>query len=120
MHTEIANNSKILLVEDDPQDVKMTLAALKECHLANEVVVVRDGAEALDYLYRRGKFQTRVIGSTPTTGSIFSLKFKLPFDSHSRPPFYFALAVFPVVAQFGRVQGKRVKSTRFNSIAIAD
>jgi CheY-like chemotaxis protein len=59
MDTETTNNSKILLVEDDPQDVKMTLAALEESHLASEVTVVRDGAEALDYLYRRGKFQTR-------------------------------------------------------------
>jgi CheY-like chemotaxis protein len=59
MDTEITNNGKILLVEDDLQDVKMTVAALKECHLANEITVVRDGAEALDYLYRRGKFQTR-------------------------------------------------------------
>ena len=59
MDTEIISNNKILLVEDDPQDVKMTLAALKESHLANQVAVVRDGAEALDYLYRRGKFQMR-------------------------------------------------------------
>jgi CheY-like chemotaxis protein len=51
MDTEIINNNKILLVEDDPQDVKMTLAALNESHLVNKVVVVRDGAEALDYLY---------------------------------------------------------------------
>ena len=61
MDTEIINH-KILLVEDDAQDVKMTLAALKESHLAREVAVVRDGAEALDYLYRRGKFQTRPDG----------------------------------------------------------
>lgn len=59
METETTNHGRILLVEDDPQDVKMTLATLKESRLANEVVAVRDGAEALDYLYRRGKFQTR-------------------------------------------------------------
>jgi CheY-like chemotaxis protein len=59
MNTEIINNNKILLVEDDPQDVKMTLGALNENHLVNKIVVVRDGAEALDYLYHRGKFQTR-------------------------------------------------------------
>jgi CheY-like chemotaxis protein len=58
METEIINNN-ILLVEDDPQDVKMTLAALNESHWASRVTVVRDGAEALDYLYCRGKFQTR-------------------------------------------------------------
>ena len=47
---------RILLAEDSPQDVEMTLAAMEEYHLANEVVVVRDGAEALDYLYARGKY----------------------------------------------------------------
>jgi CheY-like chemotaxis protein len=52
----------ILLAEDDPQDVELTLAALDEHHLANGVVVVNDGAEALDYLYCRGKFKTRVSG----------------------------------------------------------
>jgi CheY-like chemotaxis protein len=62
MDTEIVNNNKILLVEDDPQDVKMTLAALNESHLVNKVVVVSDGAEALDYLYYRGKFKTRPVG----------------------------------------------------------
>jgi CheY-like chemotaxis protein len=45
---------KILLVEDSPQDVELTLSALEECHLANQVDVVHDGAEALDYLYHRG------------------------------------------------------------------
>ena len=49
----------ILLVEDDPNDVELTLAALAEHNLANKVEVVRDGAEALDYLFRRGKFATR-------------------------------------------------------------
>src|SRR5580700_909731 len=50
---------RILLVEDDPKDVELTLTALEEYHLANEVVVARDGAEALDYLYCRGAFATR-------------------------------------------------------------
>ena len=49
----------ILLVEDDPRDVELTLAALEEQHLANKVKVVENGAEALDYLYRRGKFEMR-------------------------------------------------------------
>ncbi|MDR3405774.1 MAG: response regulator [Chthoniobacter sp.] len=49
----------ILLVEDDPRDVELTLAALEEQHLANKVFVVNDGADALDYLYRRGKFDRR-------------------------------------------------------------
>jgi CheY-like chemotaxis protein len=50
---------RILLVEDDPKDVELTLTALEEYNLANEVVVARDGAEALDYLYCRGAFATR-------------------------------------------------------------
>lgn len=47
---------RILLVEDNEHDVELTLTALDEHNLANEVVVARDGAEALDYLYGRGKF----------------------------------------------------------------
>jgi CheY-like chemotaxis protein len=47
---------RILMAEDSAQDVELTLAALEEHNLANEVVVARDGAEALDYLYGRGKF----------------------------------------------------------------
>jgi CheY-like chemotaxis protein len=54
---------KILLAEDSPEDVEMTLAALSEHRLINEIVVVNDGAEALDYLYRRGKFKGRVVGN---------------------------------------------------------
>ncbi|MGH7952726.1 MAG: response regulator [Limisphaerales bacterium] len=47
---------RILLVEDNERDVELTLTALEEYNLANEVAVARDGAEALDYLYHRGKF----------------------------------------------------------------
>jgi CheY-like chemotaxis protein len=47
------------MVEDDPKDVELTLTALEEYKLANEVVVARDGEEALDYLYCRGKFSAR-------------------------------------------------------------
>lgn len=50
---------RILLVEDSLNDIDLTLAALEEHNLANEVVVVRDGAEALDYLYRRGSYTGR-------------------------------------------------------------
>jgi CheY-like chemotaxis protein len=50
---------RILLVEDDPKDVELTLTALEEYNLANEVVIARDGEEALDYLYCRGSFSTR-------------------------------------------------------------
>lgn len=49
----------ILLAEDSLKDVELVLAALKKNNFANEVVVARDGAEALDYLYRRGKFEGR-------------------------------------------------------------
>lgn len=49
----------ILLVEDSLKDIELVLAALKKNNFANNVVVARDGAEALDYLYRRGQFQSR-------------------------------------------------------------
>lgn len=52
---------RILLVEDDPNDVELILTALDEFNLANEVVVVNDGAEALDYLYREGNFSSRPV-----------------------------------------------------------
>jgi CheY-like chemotaxis protein len=55
----MAELKRILLAEDNPKDVELTLTALEEHNLANEVVVVHDGAEALDYLYRRGKFALR-------------------------------------------------------------
>jgi CheY-like chemotaxis protein len=50
---------RILIVEDDPRDLELTLTALEDYKLANEVVVARDGQEALDYLYCRGRFHTR-------------------------------------------------------------
>ena len=54
---------RILLVEDNPNDVELTLKGLKEHNLANEVIVARDGVEALDYLYRRGQFADRSQGN---------------------------------------------------------
>jgi CheY-like chemotaxis protein len=56
---EIRNIHSILLVEDDPRDVELTLSALEGHHLANKVAVVSNGEEALDFLYRRGKFEAR-------------------------------------------------------------
>jgi CheY-like chemotaxis protein len=50
---------RILLVEDSLKDIDLTLAALEEHNLANKVDVARDGAEALDYLHRRGRFASR-------------------------------------------------------------
>lgn len=54
---------RILLAEDNPNDVELTLAGLEEYHLANEVDVVHDGVEALDYLYARGAFAERASGN---------------------------------------------------------
>src|SRR3954451_10542228 len=70
----MAELKPILLVEDSPNDVELTLAALEENHLANEVVVVRDGAEALDYLFRRGVFKMRAPGNP----AVVLLDLKLP------------------------------------------
>jgi signal transduction histidine kinase/DNA-binding response OmpR family regulator len=64
----------ILLVEDDPNDLELTLTALDDYHLADEVVVAGDGSEALDYLYRRGAFASRVNGSP----AVMLLDLKLP------------------------------------------
>jgi CheY-like chemotaxis protein len=55
----VSDVRKILLVEDNANDVELTLAALNEYHLVNDVDVVRDGEEALDYLYKRGKYEAR-------------------------------------------------------------
>jgi CheY-like chemotaxis protein len=63
MNTESRTIKNILLVEDDLRDVELTLTALEEHHLANKVLVVHDGAEALDYLYHRGAFETRAPGN---------------------------------------------------------
>ncbi len=58
----MGNLKRILLAEDDPNDVELTLSALAEYHLVNEIVVARDGVEALDYVYRRGAFAERPTG----------------------------------------------------------
>jgi CheY-like chemotaxis protein len=65
---------RILLVEDDPKDVELTLTALEEYNLANEVIVARDGEEALEYLFSRGKFKTR----SNDNPSVMLLDLKLP------------------------------------------
>jgi len=65
---------RVLLVEDDPNDVELTLAGLAEYKLVNEVVVARDGAEALDFLYYRGKFAGRSNGNP----AVVLLDLKLP------------------------------------------
>jgi CheY-like chemotaxis protein len=65
---------RILLAEDNKHDVELTLAALDEYNLGNEVIVVHDGAEALDYLYRRGQFA----GQTYDLPAVFLLDLKMP------------------------------------------
>jgi CheY-like chemotaxis protein len=65
---------RILMVEDDPKDVELTLTALEDYNLANEVVVVGDGEKALDYLHYRGEFQMRS-GDNP---AVILLDLKLP------------------------------------------
>lgn len=70
----MADLRPILLVEDNPKDLELTLAALARCQLANEVVVARDGQEALDYLYRDGPFAERETGDP----AVVLLDLKLP------------------------------------------
>lgn len=64
----------ILLVEDNVEDVELTLEALAEYNLANDVIVARDGADALDYLYYRGSFKTRAVGNP----AVILLDIKMP------------------------------------------
>ena len=64
----------ILLVEDDARDLELTLVALERSELANDVVVVRDGAQALDYLRREGEFADRAAGNP----AVVLLDLKLP------------------------------------------
>jgi CheY-like chemotaxis protein len=69
----------LLLVEDNPNDVELTLTALKEAKLANEVVVTNDGEQALDFLYRRGRHSGRN-GRQP---AVILLDLKMPkVDGH--------------------------------------
>jgi two-component system, chemotaxis family, response regulator Rcp1 len=56
-HGTLGRPVHILLVEDSPSDVAMTLAALREGHIANDMYVASDGEEALEYLFRRGEFR---------------------------------------------------------------
>ena len=65
---------RILMVEDDPKDVELTLTALEDYNLSNEIVVTRDGEEALDYLYCRGSFRMR----TSENPAVLLLDLKLP------------------------------------------
>jgi two-component system response regulator len=66
---------RILLVEDNDDDIALTLRALEKNHLRNEVIIVRDGQEALDFLFRRGDHQNRTPDEEP---ELVLLDLKLP------------------------------------------
>lgn len=65
---------RILMAEDDPKDIDLTLTALEEYNLANEVDIAHDGEEALDYLFFRGKFKDR----EKTNPAVILLDIKMP------------------------------------------
>jgi two-component system response regulator len=65
---------EILLVEDNPNDVELTLHALGKCNLSNRAFVVRDGVEAIDYLFSQGQYAGRV----PENPKVVLLDLKLP------------------------------------------
>jgi CheY-like chemotaxis protein len=64
----------ILLVEDNANDAELTLTAFREHHLLNDIVVIRDGAQALDYLYRRNAYRDRPHGNP----ALILLDLKMP------------------------------------------
>jgi CheY-like chemotaxis protein len=70
----MADLRPILLVEDNLKDIELTLAALAKCQLANDIVVARDGAEALDYLYCQNNYRDRLPGDP----AVVLLDLKLP------------------------------------------
>ncbi len=69
------NEVEILLVEDNPSDAELTIRALKKHHLANNLVHVKDGAEALDFVFAKGKYSERNIQNGP---KVVLLDLKLP------------------------------------------
>jgi CheY-like chemotaxis protein len=69
------NSIEILLVEDNPNDVELTLHVLKKNNLTNRIHVVRDGAEALEYLFSSGAYAERDLNQTP---KVILLDLKLP------------------------------------------
>ena len=71
----ITNEVEILLVEDNPNDVELTLRALKKHNITNNVHVVKDGAEALEYIFATGAYASRDINHNP---KVILLDLKLP------------------------------------------
>jgi CheY-like chemotaxis protein len=70
----IAEVKRILLAEDNANDIELTITALRDNHVVNEVTVVRDGAEALDYLFKRNAYEQRT-GGNP---AVLLLDLKMP------------------------------------------
>lgn len=75
MSSGLSESTAILLVEDNPDDEELTLLAFKNNQIANPVIVVRDGAEALDFLFKAGKYAGRDLRSNPR---LVLLDLKLP------------------------------------------
>ena len=71
----MGDKKSILLVEDNPDDVELTLRALRKHYVKNTIVVAKDGAEALDYLFATGKHADRDVADLPT---VVLLDLKLP------------------------------------------
>ena len=69
------NNKFVLLIEDNPDDVELTLRAFRRNNIANKIVVLEDGEKAVDFLYGNGEFKDRDISDHP---SIILLDLKLP------------------------------------------
>lgn len=72
---ETVNVVDILLVEDNPHDAELTIRALKKHYLANQLIVVEDGVEALDFIFCRGNYAARHVNSPP---KVVLLDLKLP------------------------------------------
>lgn len=74
------HNKNILLVEDNPDDVKLTIRAFKKNNITNKIVVVNDGVKALDYLFKRGLYSD---GDSNGLPAVILLDLKLPkIDGH--------------------------------------
>ena len=69
------NKVEILLVEDNPHDAEMTIRALKKANLANKLIHLKDGAEALDFIFAKGAFSDRQIENKP---KVILLDIKMP------------------------------------------
>jgi two-component system response regulator len=65
----------ILLAEDNPDDEELTLRALRQANIANEIIITRDGADAVDFLFGKGKYETRDLSRMP---AVILLDLKLP------------------------------------------